>query len=212
MRVEIWSDVLCPFCYIGKRKFENALQQFKQKDSVIVEWKSYQLDPEFVSGDAKSYVDYLATRKGFSLQQVNQMFGNVTEMAQSVGLNYRFDNAIVANSHKAHQLTHLAKKHRKESEIEEALFSAHFIEGKDIGNEDILIAIAKSSGIDEQEAKTALQSNLYANDVAKDIEEATKLGVQGVPFFVFNRTYAVSGAQDSNVFLKTLEKVATELK
>lgn len=201
MEIEIWSDVLCPFCYVGKRKLETALQDFPNKDKVKITWRSFQLDPDFQAGKAQGYTSYLQARKGWSDVQVQQILSQVTDMAGKAGLDFHFEKAVVANSHNAHQLLHFAKSVGKQNEVKEALFKAHFIEGKDIGDIDILTAIATELGFE------ASNLDAQAKAVAEDIHEATKLGIRGVPFFVFDRKYAISGAQESAVFLDVLKKL-----
>ena len=212
MQVEIWSDVMCPFCYIGKRKFENALAQFPDKDKIEIVWKSFQLAPDMKTDPTKKIDQYLAEHKGMSLQDAKRMNDQVTRMAEQVGLVYNFDRSIVANSFNAHRFSHFAKQYGKQNEAEEKLFRAYFTEGKNIDDNETLIRLGEELGLDTSALKTALENGTYADDVRKDIYEAQQVGVRGVPFFVFNRKYAVSGAQQSQVFLQTLEKSFTEWK
>jgi predicted DsbA family dithiol-disulfide isomerase len=210
MKIEIWSDVMCPFCYIGKRKFEAALEQFENKANVEVVWKSFQLNPDMKTDPAKNITEYLAEIKGWSIQQAKEMNAHVTNMAKEVGLHYDFDKAIVANSFDAHRLIQLAKKHGKGDEAEEQLFKAYFTEGKNTDDHSTLIEIGISIGLNEIEVKQVLASDQFADDVRKDIIEAQQIGVRGVPFFVVDRKYGVSGAQPTEVFLETLTKAWAE--
>ncbi len=210
MKVDIWSDVMCPFCYIGKRKFEEALAQFANGKDIAIEWHSFQLDPDVQAQPGRDVYSYLAERKGISPAQSKQMHENVVEMAKSVGLQYNFDKAIIANSFDAHRIGHLAKKYGKGDAMEEQLFRGYFTEGKDIGNHDVLIAMAKAIGIDEQEAAEVLKNNTYADAVQADIQQAAQIGVRGVPFFVLNNKYAVSGAQAPETFLQALTQAWKE--
>ncbi|MFN0036032.1 MAG: DsbA family oxidoreductase [Saprospiraceae bacterium] len=205
MQIEIWSDVVCPFCYIGKLKFEQALEKFPQKDKVEIVWKSFQLDPE-AAANGEDYLQNLSERKGWSLEQTRQITENVTQMAAAVGLAYHFEKAIAANSFDAHRLSHLAHQHGLQDGMEEALFKAHFVEGKNIADRSTLVQLGTAIGLDATEVKNVLEGQAFADAVRKDIDEAQELRVSGVPFFVFDRKYAVSGAQESDVFLKTLEK------
>lgn len=205
MQVEIWSDVVCPFCYIGKRKFEEALDKFPQKDKIEVVWKSYQLDPE-ATVEGADYRKNLSERKGWSPEQTREITENVTKMAADVGLEYNFEKAVAANSFDAHRFSQLALARGLQDAAEEALFKAHFTEGKNIADRAMLTALGASIGLDPIEVKNTLESQAYADEVHLDIEQARQFRVSGVPFFVFDRKYAVSGAQDSGVFLKTLEK------
>jgi predicted DsbA family dithiol-disulfide isomerase len=206
MKIEIWSDVMCPFCYIGKRRFEDALQQFAHKDSVEIEWKSFQLNPDMVTDPSVNINQYLADAKGWTLDYAQQMNNHVTEMAAEVGLTYHMDNAVVANSFNAHRFTHLAKKHDLGANAEEALFKAYFTDGKNVDDTDTLIELGTSIGLNAEEVKQTLDTDAYADAVKHDIAEAQYLGIKGVPFFVMNSKYGVSGAQAVPVFSQTLEK------
>jgi predicted DsbA family dithiol-disulfide isomerase len=206
MKVEIWSDVMCPFCYIGKHRFEEALAQFNSADGIEVIWKSYQLNPDLKTDPTINIHQYLANIKGIDLDDAKQMNQQVTEMAESAGLTYDFDHAIVANSFDAHRLSHLAAQYGLGNAAEEALFKAYFTEGKNIADKETLIVIGAGIGLDTEEIKHMLNTDAFAEDVKHDITEAQQLGVRGVPFFVFDRKFAVSGAQSTEVFLQTLEK------
>lgn len=206
MKIEIWSDIMCPFCYIGKRKFEKALEQFDHKDQVEISWKSFQLNPDMKTDPAKSINEYLAEAKGWSIEQAKEMNGRVTQMAKGVGLAYDFDKAVVANSFDAHRLIQLAKTKNKGDLAEEHLFKAYFTEGKNIADHSTLMEIGVSIGLNAEDVKQMLEGNKYAQNVKEDIDESQQIGVRGVPFFVFNRKYAVSGAQESDTFLEVLQK------
>lgn len=210
MKVEIWSDVMCPFCYIGKRKFEAALAQFPQQDKIQVVWKSYQLTPDMVTQPDKTIHQFLAEHKGMSLDAAKEMNDRVTEMAQTVGLDYQLDRSVVANSFQAHQFVHFAKQHGKQDEAEEMLFRAYFTDGKNIDDRDTLLGLGEEIDLDTAQLAESLDKQTFAGAVKQDIEEAQKIGVRGVPFFVFNRAYGISGAQDSEAFLQTLERSYSE--
>jgi predicted DsbA family dithiol-disulfide isomerase len=206
MKVEIWSDIVCPFCYIGKRKFEAALAQFEKRDKVELEWKSFQLSPDLETDPPKTSNEYLAKHKGITLEHAQQLHDHVTRLAAEVGLVYDFNKAVVANSFNAHCFAHFAKKFGKQNEAEELLFRSYFTEGKNMDDHQTLLAMAKELGLNAAELDLALKDGSYAGAVKADIEEAYRLGVNGVPFFVFDRKYAVSGAQPVEVFLETLKK------
>jgi predicted DsbA family dithiol-disulfide isomerase len=208
MKVEVWSDIMCPFCYIGKRHFESALGRFEGRNNVEIEWHSFQLDPTIPKNipSKENVYQYLADKKGISYEQSAKMHERVIEMAKNAGLDYRFDKAIVANSFDAHRLIQLAKTKELGDAAEERLFRAYFTEGKDFGDHDTLIAIGKEIGLNAEEIKSALVSDDYAEKVERDIQEAAEIGVQGVPFFVFDRRYAVSGAQAPEYFLQALNQ------
>ena len=212
MKVEIWSDVMCPFCYIGKRRFENALNQLPFNNEIEIEWKAFQLDPSIKKEPGKKIHEYLAERKGFSVEKAKELNGQVTSMAAAEGLQYNFDKAVVANSFDAHRFANLAKKNGKGLEAEESLFKAYFTEGKDISDHDTLIQLGIDIGLDGAAVKQALESDAYTKDVQKDIAEAEALAIRGVPFFVIDRKYAVSGAQATETFIQALNQSYTEWK
>lgn len=206
MKVEIWSDVMCPFCYIGKRRFELALQQFPGKDDITIEWKSFQLDPDSITQPGKSVNEYLAERKGWTVDYARQMNDHVTQMAREVGLHYDFDKAVVANSFDAHRLSHFAKKHGLQDAMEERLFKAYFTEGRNTADHETLVQLAVDVGLKNDDVRHMLAGNDFADDVNKDAYEAHQVGARGVPFFVFNNKYVVSGAQPTEVFVQALNK------
>jgi len=213
MKVEIWSDVMCPFCYIGKRHFETALASFEHKNLIEIEWKSFLLDPDIPEDvNARNVYEYLAERKGMSVEQSKQMHERVVEMARNAGLNYNFDKAVVANSFKAHQFIQLAKSNGLGDEAEELLFKSYFTEGKNIADESTLVDLGKEIGLSEVDVIDALSSKEFQFMVNKDIEEARAIGVSGVPFFVLDRKYAVSGAQPADSFLGALTQSVNEWK
>jgi len=201
---------MCPFCYIGKRRFEAALEEFGHKNEIEVEWKSFQLNPDLKTDPNININEYLAERKGITPDHARQMNDYVTSMAAEVGLNYDFDKAIVANSFNAHRLSHLAKKHDLGEAAEEALFKAYFTEGKNIDDKQTLTDIGVFLGLDPEEIKQTLDTDAFADEVKHDVAEAQYLGVQGVPFFVMDRKYGVSGAQAVNVFTQSLERSFAE--
>lgn len=196
---------MCPFCYIGKRRFEQAVEQTGLGDKIEVEWKSFQLNPDMKTDPSININQYLADIKGWTIDHAREMNDYVTQMAAGVGLTYDFDKAIVANSFNAHRLSHLAKKYGKGPEAEEALFKAYFTEGKNIDDRDTLSHIGLELGLDTEEITHALDSDEYEGEVRQDILEAQQLGVRGVPFFVLDRKYGVSGAQEVQVFTQSLQ-------
>ena len=213
MKVEVWSDIMCPFCYIGKRNYEKALQEFPAGSEIELVWKSFQLDPSIsIDKPSQAVSEYLVQRKGISPQQVAQMHKQVTATATNAGLDYRLDNTVLANSFNAHRVIQLAKEKGLGDQAEERLFYANFTEGKDFGSTAVLTDLGTQIGLSENEVKEALSNDHYADEVKKDIQEARELGVTGVPFFVFNRKYAISGAQPPQTFLQALEKSHKEWK
>ncbi|MFD1604320.1 DsbA family protein [Flavobacterium artemisiae] len=207
MKIEIWSDIMCPFCYIGKRQLESALASFPDSDFEI-EWKSFQLDPTITSQPDQDVYTFLAERKGMSIEQSKEMHKGVAERAKSVGLDYNFDKAVISNSLNAHRIIQLAKTKNLGDQMEEIFFKAYFTDGEDLNNGLTLIKLGIDAGLAENEIREVLESdNLFIKEVESDIKEAGEIGVQGVPFFVFDRKYAVSGAQPVEAFVKTIEAV-----
>jgi predicted DsbA family dithiol-disulfide isomerase len=206
MKIEIWSDIMCPFCYIGKRQLEKALAEFPN-DEFEIEWKSFQLDPSIIPQHGKDVYTFLAERKGISLEQSKEMHKGVVERAKSVGLDYHFEKAIVSNSLTAHRIIHLAKTKKLGDEMEEIFFKAYFTEGKDLNDASTLIELGSQAGLNENEVREVVENEkMYLNDVKKDIAEAQEIGVLGVPFFVFDRKYAISGAQPHETFVQTINE------
>ena len=206
MKIEIWSDVACPWCYIGKRRFEAALAAFPHRDAVEVKWRSYQLDPTLPEHYDGTELDYLSTRKGLAPQQVAQMFEHVAGQGKGEGLEYRFDQVVVANSFTAHRLIHLAAAHGKQDAAKERLLSDHFEHGKDIGNRGYLTSLGTDLGIDAVELNELFTTDKYAAEVRFDFEEGRSLGISGVPFFVIDRKFGLSGAQPVEKFTAALNQ------
>ncbi|WP_413527664.1 DsbA family protein [Marinilactibacillus psychrotolerans] len=211
MRIEVWSDYVCPFCYIGKRELEQAIRETGLAGKVSVEFKAYELDPTTSIEDDSPVKESLMKKKGMSESQVEGMFESVADRAKSVGLNYDFSKMKNANTKKAHRLAKFAESQGKGSDIDEALLSAHFTDNLALNDDEVLLSIAESVGLSQEEAQAVLSSDQYADEVAQDIEEARAIGVQGVPFFVLERKYAISGAQPQALFQETLQKVADEM-
>lgn len=212
MKIEIWSDVMCPFCYIGKRHLEKAMETLPFNSEIDIEWKSYQLNPEYHNNTNESLYDYLARAKGMSVEQAKQLTGNVIEMANKVGLSLDFERSIPANSFDAHRFLHYAKTKGLQNEAEEALFQAHFIEGKDIASKEVLSAIGQTLGLVKPEIDSALAGDDFTEAVKYDGYESQQIGIRGVPYFVFDRKYALSGAQPIEAFIAAITQSFTEWK
>ncbi|OUD37092.1 DsbA family protein [Flavobacterium sp. FPG59] len=210
LKIQIWSDIMCPFCYIGKRRIEGALQNFKYKDAVEIEWKSFQLDPNFVASPNDNLVEHLAEKYRKDEVWAQDMLDSMTQNAKNSGLDFHFEKAIMANSQHAHRLLHLAKKFNCADDLKELLFKAYLTDGLDINEFTVLKNIALQVGLNVEEIDEVLHSNTFADEVQKNMLEAQNIGVQGVPFFVFDAKYAISGAQHEETFLNTLNKVWEE--
>ncbi len=211
MTIEIWSDFVCPFCYIGKRKFEAALAQTGHKMHPLqIIWRSFQLSPESRTDATKNAIQDLADKKRMSLTEAKSLTDQVAERAREVGIQMDFDLARAVNTFKAHRFLHFAMRQAKGSEVQEMLFRSYFTEGRNIDKDQTLTDIAREAGLDTRALKDALTENRYAAEVNADIERARTLGITGVPFFVFDEKYAVSGAQDTAIFVQTLERAWSE--
>lgn len=212
MKIEIWSDIMCPFCYIGKRNFETALSQFSNKEQIEVEWKSFQLDPTMP--EVPKYQDdiymFVADQKGMSYEQSKKVHQDLIQYAKSVGLKYNLDKARVTNSMKGHRIIQFAKTKGLGGKAEETLFFAYFTQGKNLNDNTTLMVLGKEIGLTETEVNEALTNSFYLQKVEDDSREAQTLGARGVPFFVVNRKYAIAGAQQPNEILQTLEKAFAE--
>lgn len=214
--IQIWSDIACPWCFIGKRRFERALAAFPQRDQVRVTWRSYQLDPTLPEHYDGSEVDYLVSAKGMPRASVEQMVGHVAEQARGEGLAYDFAALVVANSRRAHRVLQAAKRAdavddgARVDALEEALFSAHFELGLDIGDGKTLVRLGVEAGLADDAARAALDSAELDAAVDADIREAAAIGVRGVPFFVVDNAYGVSGAQPSEVFTEVLVRALAD--
>jgi len=212
LKIQIWSDIMCPFCYIGKRRIENALENFEHKNSVEIEWKSFQLDAGFVASNDDNMVEHLANKYRKDAVWAQGMLDDMTQNAKNAGLDFHFEKAVLANSLNAHRLLHLAKKFNLANELEELLFKAYLTDGLNINDLATLKDLGLKVGLKLQDIEEVLHSNAYENEVAEDLIEAQNIGVQGVPFYVFDNKYAVSGAQHVDTFVNTLEKAWQEGK
>ncbi len=215
MLVEIWSDVVCPWCYIGKRRFEQALARFPHRDQVEVVWKAFELDPSRHSqadadGYADGYAERLAAKYGRTLTQAQQMLDSMTAAAAAEGLDFHFERARAANTFAAHRLLHLAAEHGVQDAVQERLLLAYFTEGEPIGDAETLVRLVAEVGLDADLARRALADDSYGDAVRADEAEAQSLGISGVPFFVVDKRYGISGAQPADVLLQTLEQAWVE--
>lgn len=210
MKIEIWSDIMCPFCYVGKRRLETALAQFPHRQEMDIVWRSFELDPAMQTKPGQNIHEFLAERKGVSLAQGRQMNEHMGQIAREVGLHFDFDNMVPVNTFLAHRFIHLAAKHGQQDAAKERVLAAYFTEGRNVADLDTLVELGTGLGLDAGEIRTALQADDYAQEVRHDEYQARQIGVRGVPYFVFDDKYAVSGAQPSELFLEVLEKVWEE--
>jgi predicted DsbA family dithiol-disulfide isomerase len=212
--VEIWSDVVCPWCYIGKRRLETALARFPRQDAVQVIWHSYQLNPSAPKHGTEAALEttrtMLARKYGVTLEEADAMQTRVTSVAAQEGLKYRIELTRTENSFDAHRLIHLAATHDLQDAMKERLLAAYFTEGVSIGDRAELIRLAKEVGLVENEVVATLDGNAFADAVRADAARATSLGIQGVPFFVIAGRYGVSGAQPAEILLQAMEEAWKE--
>lgn len=206
MKIEVWSDIACPFCYIGKHHFETALAAFAHKEEIKVVYKSFQLTPDYYFSEGDTVYKHLSEKKGMPMEQVKQMTAHVTNTAKEAGLAIDFETNIPANTFDAHRLIQLGNKEGCGKQVVEQLFEAHFSKGKNIENKEELIAIGVDSGIEIVKIEQMLSSEDFAYEVKQDILESRNIGVQGVPFFLLMGKYAVSGAQPVEAFAEALSK------
>jgi len=200
--IDIWSDIICPFCYLGFKKLEKALQDFPH--AVSIQWHSFQLYPDLIyQSDIDTY-DIVAKMKGKSRDWSLSMHQHVVKAGKPCDIDFRFDKAKVANSFDAHRLIHYATQNNKGNEMAQCLFHAYFTLGKNISDCDTLISLGKSIGLDSKQIKNFLKGNDCIDEVNADIQIAQHLGIQGVPFFIINQKYALSGAQEPEIFLDAL--------
>jgi predicted DsbA family dithiol-disulfide isomerase len=210
VQVEVFSDVVCPWCYIGKRRLEEALEQFPHAGDVTVTFRSFQLDPTTPKDVTGTLTERLADKYGVPLEQAKSMNERVTGVASSVGLDFHLDDAHPANTLDAHRLLHFAAAHGKQAELKERLMRAYFTDGEILGDSQTLVRLAAEVGLDEAEAREVLAGDAYATEVAEDLSLARSFGISAVPFFVLDRKYGISGAQETAVLRQALEQAWSE--
>ncbi|RBY82807.1 DsbA family oxidoreductase [Blastococcus sp. TF02A-26] len=206
MRVEVWSDVVCPWCYIGKRRLETALERFGHRDDVEVVWRSFELDPSVPEGETHPTLPALAAKYGRSVDEMRDMMRHVEETAAGEGLRYDLASGVSGNTLLAHEVLHLAAERGLQGEMKERLLHAYFEQGRSVFDVDSLVALAVEVGLEEAEVRQALGEHRFRPAVQEDIATARALGATGVPFFVVDRRYGASGAQPAELLLQVLER------
>lgn len=213
MKVEIWSDFVCPFCYIGKRNFERALEGFEHKDEVEVIYKSFQLDPTMPIGTTASTYEMLSKKYNLTYEKAVQMCENVAKAAKDAGMDFNFEHGIQANTFEAHRLAQYAKQIGKLKEMNERLLKAHFVDCLNVSDHETLLKLAVEVGLDKETVSSVLlDAGNFAEAVLRDQKEAQQIGVTSVPFFVLNGQYAITGAQSSESILQVIEQVWSDDK
>jgi predicted DsbA family dithiol-disulfide isomerase len=210
MQVEIWSDVVCPWCYIGKRRFEQALAEFAHADDVTVVYRSFELDPSAPRERTGTHDEHLARKYGMTVERAHQLNEQMTQTAAAEGLDFHFERIRGGNTFDAHRLLHLAQERGKQEALKERLLLATFTEGEPIADRAALIRLATEVGLDESEARNVLESDRYVDAVRADEQQAMSYGITGVPFFVVDRKYGVSGAQPAEALLQVLDRAYDE--
>jgi len=208
--VEIWSDVVCPWCYVGKRRFEAALDRLPQRDEVRVVWRSFELDPHAPRSREQPQDEHLAAKYGMTLEHARALNAQMTELAAHEGLEYHLDRARGGNTFDAHRLIHLGSARGLQEPVMERLMRGYFTEGEPIGDHDALVRLAADAGLDPEDARATLDSDAYTQEVRADEELARRIGIQGVPYFVLNRRFGVSGAQPADVLVQAFERALQE--
>src|SRR5262245_29814934 len=206
LTVDVWSDIACPFCFLGKHRFQSALEEFPDRADVTVRWRSFQLNPGLRTDRTMSINEYLSRHKGINIRHAATMNDRLARVGREEGLVYDFDRIVVANTFDAHRFLHFAAQQGKQDAAIERLFVAYFTDGKNVDDHAELAALGGDIGLDPADVRSVLESNRFADEVRADIAEAAQLGIDGVPFFVFDGRYGVSGAQERAVFLGALEE------
>lgn len=210
MKIEIWSDIACPWCYVGKRRFERAFASFAHRDEVEVSWRSFELDPTAPRQHGEPQVELLSRKYGVPLERAEGMNANMTAEARKEGLDFRFDRVQVGNTFDAHRLIHFAATNGKRDAMVERLFQGYLTEGAALGDVEVLVRLAGDVGLDTGAARAALEGDAFADEVRADEKRARFLGVSGVPFFAIDERYGVSGAQPPDVLLEVLRQAWRE--
>jgi len=204
LKIEVWSDIICPFCYLGKRKLNRALSRLGLQNNAEIIWHSYQLDPDFPRNQSISSLQYLMEKKHYSAGQIEGMHQYLTEQGKLYDIDFQFDKALTFNTYDAHRLWQWSKLSGKGNEFKEALFLAYFTTGIDLSDNENLLKIVSGLGLERSEAEKILNSDSYEQDIEMDKYQARQLGIRGVPYFLINNKTEISGAQDDRVFESVL--------
>jgi len=213
LRIDIWSDIACPWCYVGKRHLEQALDKFPHKADVAIVWRAFELDPSApkIRDASQRYAERLAAKYRTTAVQAQVMIDRMVDTAAKDGLEFRFDRIRPGNTFDAHRLLHLAHERGKQGALKERLLRAYMTEGQAIGDRDVLVTLAREVGLDEHEARDVAGGDRFAAEVRRDEAMARELGITGVPFFVLDQRLGVSGAQPAEVLLGAIERAWSEL-
>ncbi len=204
MKIEIWSDIACPWCYIGKRRFESALAEFAHRGSLDIVWRSFELDPNAPPRQTRPSVELLAAKYGMTVAKAQSMMDGMTATGAAEGVTFRFDRSVSGNTFDAHRLIHFAAAHASRDKMVERLFAAYFTEGEAMGDHETLMRLAAGVGLDAAAVGHMLASDAFASDVRDDEQRARDFGISGVPFFAIDEKYGISGAQPASAMLGAL--------
>jgi predicted DsbA family dithiol-disulfide isomerase len=210
IKIEIWSDFVCPFCYIGKAKLMQAISTLGAQNKVEIIWHSFQLDPDFPKDKAMPSTLYLSQKKGFPVEQLKGMYQHLSNSGKAYNIDFQFEKAITFNTHNAHRLWQWSKKFSKEGDLKEALMKAYFTDGIDLSKRENLLECIESIGLEKSEAQRILDSTDFAQEVELDIYQARQTGLRGVPYFLINDSKVIAGAQDDKVFEGVLQSAISE--
>ncbi|MGL4740027.1 MAG: DsbA family oxidoreductase [Sarcina sp.] len=210
MKIEIWSDFVCPYCYIGKKRLELAIEQFADKENIELIFRSFELDPNAEKSYPDSIDEHIAEKYNMSIEEAKSINNNIIEQAKEVGLNYNFKDLIRTNTFDAHRLAQYAKEEGKSTQMSERIFKAYFVESLNISDYETLIKLAKEVGLDTSKVSEVLKSDMYSKEVRNDENTAASKAVNGVPYFIFDEKFVVSGAQPPSVFLRVLKNTKSE--
>jgi predicted DsbA family dithiol-disulfide isomerase len=211
IKIEIWSDIVCPFCFVGKKKMEQAITKLNAEDKVEIIWHSFQLDPEFPMNSSIPSYQYLSERKGYPIDQIKSMSAQLAIQGKDYGIDFQFDNSLNFNTIDAHRLLQWAKTLGKANELKEAFMVAHFSNGADLSNKQNILTVVKNTGLDTEKAKQVLDTDAYTQEVEQDIYQSKQLGIRGVPYFLINEKEVISGAQQDGVFESTINAALQNL-
>ncbi|MEA2752971.1 MAG: hypothetical protein QOI41_7114 [Myxococcales bacterium] len=214
LRIDVWSDIACPWCYVGKRRLEAALEKFPHRDAVEVVWRAFELDPSAPPERPTDvgYAERLANKYGSSVKEANGMITRMTDVAATDGLDFHFEKIRPGNTFDAHRVLHLAAERGKQDAVKERFLHAYMTEGEPIGDPETLVGLAAEAGLDAEEVRATLAGDAYTREVREDEDEARQLGITGVPFFVLAGKLAVSGAQPAELLLRALTRAWNELE
>lgn len=214
LRIDIWSDIACPWCYVGKRRLEAALAKFPHREAVEIVWRAFELDPSAPRerDNKTSYAERISKKYGSSVAEAEGMVKRMTDTAAGDGLDFRFDKIRPGNTFDAHRVIHLAGERGKQDAVKERLLLGYMTEGELMADPDTLVRLGAEAGLEADEVQALLASDAHVKDVREDEDAARQLGISGVPFFVLGGKYAISGAQPAEVFLGALQRAWEELE